>query len=196
MNKRIGIFSGAFNPIHSGHIGFAIQSLKDAKLDQVYLMPERHHPNKPGNEHYAHRLAMITQAIKPHNRLAIIDSNERTFHVNKTLPMLQAKFKGDELVYLLGSDVLRTINQWPNVERLLTSMELVVGIRENDQDIVPGLINNLPIPPQKVYLINSYAPGVSSTKVRSALRNQHHTDGVLTSVRNYSNRHWLYVSLS
>jgi len=196
MSQRIGIYSGTFNPIHLGHITFALQALREAKLDRVYLMPERHHVNKQDVAHFGHRVAMIKQAIKPHAKLSVIESHEISFSVNKTLPKLQNRFKNDQLVFLVGSDSLVGMSQWPQINNLLLVSELVVGIREGDQSRVLNLIAQLPTQPKAKYIIDSYAPSVSSSKIRHALRNQLETEGILSSVRRYSNKNWLYISLA
>jgi len=196
MNQRIGVYSGTFNPIHLGHISFALQALREANLDRVYFMPERHRSTKQDVAHFGHRVAMIKRAIMPHAKLSIIESHEISFSVNKTLPKLQARFKNDQLVFLFGSDSLVGMSQWPQINSLLLVSELVVGIREGDQSRIGGLINQLPIQPQAKHIIDSYAPSVSSSKIRHALRNQAETEGILSSVRRYSNQNWLYISLA
>ncbi len=193
--KRIGIYSGTFNPIHAGHISFALQAINQAKLDRVYFLPERYRSDKSDVEHFGHRVAMIRQAVKPHNRLGLIELTDITFSVDKTLPKLESKFSDDQLVFLLGSDQLKTINNWPNIDRLLKKAEIVVGIREQDQDLIKGLVKNLKPVTKKIHLIDSYAPRVSSSKIRDALRRHKDTEGILDSVRRYSNQNWLYISL-
>ncbi len=196
MSRRIGIYSGTYNPVHAGHISFALQSLKDAKLNKVYFLPERFRPNKTDVTHYAHRVAMIRQAIKPHKQLGLIEDNAVSFSVENTLPKLTNRFNGSTLVFLMGSDSLANLKNWPKVDKLLKSSELVIGIREGDQDRVQDWIKELPQKPLDIHLIDSLAPSVSSTKVREALRRQEETEGILPSVRKYSNQNWLYVSLA
>ena len=193
--KRIGIYSGTFNPIHAGHISFALQAIDEAKLDKVYFLPERYRSDKSDVEHFGHRVAMIRQAVKPHNRLGLIELSDITFSVDRTLPKLESKFSNDQLVFLLGSDQLKFIKDWPNVDRLLKKTELVVGIRERDQESIKSLAKNLKSTTKKISLIDSYAPKVSSSKIRDALRRHQDTEGILTSVRRYSNQNWLYISL-
>ncbi|MGH7234375.1 MAG: nicotinate (nicotinamide) nucleotide adenylyltransferase [Candidatus Saccharimonadales bacterium] len=193
---RIGIYSGTFNPVHSGHISFALQAIKTANLDKVYLMPERHRPHKVDVAHFAHRIAMIRQAIRPHRNLGLIENNDITFSVSRTLPKLRHQFKDSKLVFLIGSDNLALMPSWPEVETLLKGSELVIGIRKGDERTIARRVKALPNKPMSVYLIDSLKPAVSSTKVREALRRDEHTDGVLPSVRRYSNRNWLYISLA
>jgi nicotinate-nucleotide adenylyltransferase len=71
-NNRIGIYSGTFDPVHSGHISFALQSLKAAKLDKVYFLPERRPRNKQQVEHFGHRVAMLKRAIKPYPEFNVL----------------------------------------------------------------------------------------------------------------------------
>lgn len=194
--KRVGIYSGTFNPVHSGHISFALQAAEAANLERVYFMPERYRQHKTDVAHFAHRVAMVRQATKPHRNLALIENSDVSFSVEKTLPKLKSRFQGSRLVFLMGSDSLRHLSSWPHVERLLKTSELVIGIREGDAGLVAKWTAQLPTQPKKLYLLDSYAPSVSSTKIREALRRQEEAEGILPSVRRYSDRNWLYISLA
>ena len=194
--RRIGIYSGTFNPVHAGHISFALQALSEAKLDHVYFMPERYRRHKVDVAHFAHRTAMIRQAIRPHRRLGLIENSDVTFSVARTLPKLKKQFHGSQLVFLMGSDSLENLNQWSQVENLLKVSELVIGIREGDTERVKTWLGALEPKPVKFYLIDSLRPTVSSTKIREALRLDQEIEGILPSVRRYSNRNWLYISLA
>jgi len=39
--SRVGIYSGGFDPVHAGHIVFALKAQKVAGLSQIYFVPER-----------------------------------------------------------------------------------------------------------------------------------------------------------
>ena len=43
---KIGLFGGAFNPVHNGHIALARASIKTAKLDLVIFIPSGNTPHK------------------------------------------------------------------------------------------------------------------------------------------------------
>lgn len=194
--KHIGIYSGTFNPVHAGHISFALQAAQSARLERVYLMPERYRKGKTDVAHFAHRVAMVRQATRPFNKLGLIENSDVSFSVEKTLPKLERRFPDAQLVFLLGSDSLKGLARWPNVRRLLECSELVIGIREGDRESINSLINALPLRPKNLFLLDSYAPNVSSTKIRAALRRESEAEGTLASVRSYSNRNWLYISLA
>ena len=194
---RIGLYSGTFDPVHAGHISFALQALESANLDQIYFLPERRPRSKIGTEHFAHRVAMIKRASRPHKKLHVVELEDVSFSVAQTLPRLQKRFKNAQLVFMVGSDVIEFMPSWPNSNQLFKQTELVVGLRDShDQVMVQALIESWPVKPQAITTIASCAPQVSSRKVREALRRREHVPGLLQSVWRYSERNWLYISLA
>lgn len=195
--KRIGIYAGTFNPVHAGHVAFALQAIETAKLDMVYFLPERQPRHKTGVEHFAHRVAMLKRAARPYSRFDVLELDDVNFTPERTLAKLRRKFGLNQLVFLFGSDVVASMPEWPKVERLLQENELVIGLRDhNNRPAVERQIDTWPIEPRAVKIFASYAPDVSSGRVREALRRRSHTRGLLASVRRYSDHNWLYVSLA
>ena len=195
--KRIGIYSGTFDPVHAGHIAFALQAMERAGLDKLYFLPERRPRHKKGVEHFAHRVAMLKQALQPHPRFDVLELDDVSFSVVRTLPKLQRQFQGNQLVFLFGSDAITGLPAWPQADRLLKQTELVIACRwQDDKPAIQDLMNSWRIAPRKHIIINSYAPEVSSGNVRSALRRRQPVRGLLKSVEHYSNRNWLYISLA
>jgi nicotinate-nucleotide adenylyltransferase len=196
-SMRIGIYAGTFDPVHAGHVAFALQSLQAAQLDRVYFLPERRPRAKQQVEHFGHRVAMLNRALQPHPQCEVLELVDVSFSVQRTLPSLQQQFPGDELVFLFGSDVISGLADWPNVEQLLKACELVVGLRQNDdRAAIHQIVESWQAQPKAVTIFPSFAPHVSSGKIRQALREHQAADGVLKSVERYSDRNWLYVSLS
>lgn len=196
--KRVGIYAGTFNPVHAGHVAFALQATAACGLDVVYFVPERQPRDKTGVEHFGHRVAMLDRALKPHPSFFSLDLPDVNFSVQRTLPRLQKLFPGSELVFLFGSDVVSGIQKWAYSERFLNNYELVIGVREGatSKQSTMDTISEWVIQPKAVTLIDSYAPGVSSGEIREALKNKSAAKGLLSSVARYSDHNWLYVSLS
>ena len=192
---RIGIYAGTFDPVHAGHVAFALQAVQQAELDILYFLPERQPRRKVSVEHFGHRVGMLRRAIKPHPQFDILEFPERNFSVRQTLPRLRQEFPGDQIVLLFGSDVVPTLGQWSYAGELLKQVELVIGLRSTDELVeVQKQIEAWPGAPT-VTVFESFAPDVSSGKIREALRNRQTTTGLLKSVARYSDRHWLYVTL-
>ncbi|HXR49715.1 MAG TPA: hypothetical protein VN778_01665 [Verrucomicrobiae bacterium] len=194
---RVGIYAGAFNPVHAGHIGFALQAVEQAGLDRLYFLPERRPRFKQGVEHFGHRVAMLRRAIKPHPKFSILELPDISFSVERTLPRLQQALPGQELVFLFGSDVAARLAGWPDVEHLLGTSELIIGVHGLDTEaLVKQQLESLSKQPQALHLFVSHAPKVSSRQVRNALRRREYVQGLLKSVQRYSDKNWLYVSLA
>jgi len=193
---RIGLYAGAFDPVHSGHISFALQAKESAELDKIYFLPERKPRLKPNVEHYGHRVAMLKQALKPYAYFAVHEMVEARFTVSKTLPQLITSFSDDQLVFLFGSDVIPGLASWTNASKLIGDREFVVGLRSNDdRETTKRIIDNWEALPRAVTIFDSYAPSVTSQAIRTALGNRQTTAGLLKSVERYSDHNWLYVSL-
>ncbi len=192
---RIGIYAGTFDPVHAGHLSFALQALAAAKLDKVYFLPERRPRGKRHVEHFGHRVAMLRRAAEPYPQFDMLELVDASFSIKRTLPELQSRFKGAEMVFLFGSDILPHLQSWPQADQLLKNNELVIGLRhDDDRDKAHHIIENWPAQPKALMMFISYAPDVSSGRVRQALAKGQPAEGLLTSVERYSNRHWLYVS--
>jgi nicotinate-nucleotide adenylyltransferase len=194
--SRIGIYAGTFDPVHAGHIAFALQAMQAAELDRVYFLPERRPRAKAQVEHFAHRVAMVRQAIKPHPQFGVLEFVDMNFSIGRTLPKLKKQFEKDELVFLFGSDVVGGIPQWPHATHLLKE-EFVIAVRggQNRAGIKRTVAAWQP-EPRAVTIFDSYAPAVSSGKIREALRRGKPASGSLKSVERYSDHHWLYVSIN
>lgn len=195
--KRIGIFSGTFDPVHAGHITFALQALQERKLDKIYFIPERQPRYKKGTEHFGHRVAMLRRALLPHPQFEVLEMVDTSLSVVRSLPKLQQKFKGSELVFLFGSDVASSLPVWPDSERLLKNQEIIIGLRKQDtRQATERLIRSWHVQPKRYCIVHSYAPHISSSKVREALYRREPVTGLLRSVQRYSDHNWLYVSVA
>ncbi len=194
--KRIGIYAGTFDPVHVGHVTFALQAIEYAELDAVYFMPERQPRHKTGAEHFGHRVAMLERALKPHPRCEVFELPDINFTIAKTLPALVKSFPDAQLVFLFGSDVVPSLPNWPYVARLMEQCELAIGVRDqDDHDTIKQQIEAWPVAPKVLTMFSSYAGTVSSSAVREALLKRQPAHGLLPSVERYSNHHWLYVTV-
>lgn len=192
--KRIGIYSGTFDPVHAGHIAFALQALREAKIDHIYFMPERHPRHKHHVAHFAHRVAMLRRALRPYEQLDVLEMEDKEFSVTRTLPRLRRRFEGAELVYLCGSDVVRHMAVWPHVRQFLEHVELCIGLRDSEKRrAVLTLVGLLPTQPVGLTVVKSHSGDVSSSLVRQALRERKPVRGLLHSVRLYAAQEWLYL---
>lgn len=132
--KKIGIFAGTFDPVHEGHVAFALACLADLSLDKVYFLPERQPRRKQGVSNFATRASLIQQRIEDEPSLELLELNERRFNIERTLPQLLQLHPGADLYLLLGSDVALHLKDWKNIDTLLQKVTLAIGMRSNHAD--------------------------------------------------------------
>jgi nicotinate-nucleotide adenylyltransferase len=152
---RVGIFGGAFDPVHYGHLILAEQCREQAGLEQVWFVPAARHPfkNDPTGTPFERRAEML--------RLAI--AGNPNFHVNEiekdrpglsytadTLAELKRLHTEAELHFLLGSDSLPDLPKWRSPERIVAAATLVIMER-------PG---HPPIPAEALRAAIGLAPDV------------------------------------
>ena len=112
--KKIGIFGGTFDPIHNGHIYKAEEALAKLNLDELIWVVAGNPWMKSREPLSAakHRLEMVNIAIqgKAKMKLTDIEVNLKgpTYTID-TLKDLTNRNPGDELVLLVGSDLILSL---------------------------------------------------------------------------------------
>lgn len=175
VKKQIGIYSGTFDPIHSGHLTFAHQAIHDCKLDEIIFIPEPSPRNKNDVTDISHRVELIKCALGDSNNLSVIRIESDQFTVGQTLPELTALFPDAHFTFLFGSDVIKSFsNGWDSLETLLADSALAIGMRAGDTtDEIITVIDEL----KKVYdisitytLINTSDTAVNSSDIRQGFK--------------------------
>ncbi len=194
--KRVGIYSGTFDPIHAGHLAFAREALAACKLDKVFFLCEPRPRRKQGVKAFEHRVHMVQLAIADDKRLGSIILEQARFTPHKTLPVLQARFKNAELYMLMGDDLLTHFAEWPHVEELLQNIKFVVGVRDDTKMSTVRerlkLIEKTKGIAFRCQLFKSKESSLNSSKLRLELRKGQRPEGLPIAVQAYINKHDLY----
>ena len=132
MNNKIGIYPGTFDPLHIGHITFATESIHSCNLDKVLLLPEAQPRNKPHVSQLTLRSSHIKKSIADKPFLDIFHPKTASFTIQETLPEIQHAFKNNRLTFLIGSDVMKAMHTWPDIEMLLSQAHLAIGMRHTE----------------------------------------------------------------
>ncbi|HEX4661994.1 MAG TPA: adenylyltransferase/cytidyltransferase family protein [Candidatus Saccharimonadales bacterium] len=131
--NRLGIYSGTFDPVHQGHIGFGLKAAQVCGLDEVVFLPETQPREKNDVSAIAERIEQLQRVAQPYPQLAVLDLKTDQFTIEKTLPDLLDRFADAELTLLVGSDVVRTfLYRWTNLDILFGQMSLAIGLRQGD----------------------------------------------------------------
>lgn len=194
--KQIGIYGGTFDPIHNGHLAFA-QAALDTGLEKVMFLVEPRPRRKQGVRAFEHRLGMVQLAIADRPKMGSIIVDQARFTPHETLPLLQNRFKGYQLVLLFGDDVIAHIGEWPHVEELVASVELMIAVRHGNVQALEETFKtihktrNLKFRRQ---FVDPNCPDVSSSSIRQQLRKREQPTDIPESVWRYIRSHRLYSS--
>lgn len=185
---RIGIFSGTFDPIHRGHVAFALGAVKQLNLDKVLIMPERSPRGKLHVSSFEHRIRMARMVTGPQRKLKTVAMDDERFTIRATLPKIEAMYPDAELVMLIGSDVVHTFGlRWPHLEELLSKVELAISLRVGEQEsTILAQLEDLGIP-VTAHIVNGPHAHLSATEVRGG-----NLQGIEPLVRQYIEQNQLY----
>lgn len=130
---RIGIYGGAFNPIHFGHLRTAEEVLETFSLDKIVFIPSGRTPfDKPNLAKANHRLEMVKKAIKGNRNFAVsnieIKSRQKSYTVD-TVKKQQRLYPDSELFLILGIDVFLDLPFWKHPLRLINLVNFIVMSR-------------------------------------------------------------------
>lgn len=136
--SRIGIMGGTFNPPHNGHIHAARQAAAAMQFDRLLLMPDNVPPHKTmphGSADSEQRLEMtrlMAQCI-PSAEVCDMELRRggRSYTVD-TLRVLKKEIPDAELFFIIGTDMLLTLDKWREPENICRLATLVTVAREED----------------------------------------------------------------
>lgn len=192
QKKKVGIFGGSFNPIHTGHIALAKSLCQQAGLDEVWLMVSPMNPFKKEATDLLTdklRLEMAEQAIADEPKLKACDYE---FHMPKpsytwhTLQALSQDFPNVDFTLLIGGDNWASFDKWFHHEDILSHHPIVVYPRKGcDIGKVPSGVTIVETP-----LLN-----ISSTEIRQRIKEGKSIHGMVPdcieplAMQYYSNQH-------
>lgn len=133
--KRIGVYGGTFNPIHTAHLITAEEVCEQMHLDKMLFIPSANHPfkNMNGLVDASTRLKMVNLAIKGNKNFEASDievnqpAGSISYTVN-TLKLLKNRYKNEQvkLYLVIGMDNLTELHKWKEPEKLFLLSEVVV----------------------------------------------------------------------
>ncbi len=195
--KKVGIFSGTFDPVHEGHLAFARQAVREQGLDKVVFLVEPKPRYKQNVTAYTHRLRMIELAILNEPKLETFVIDQASFTVRTTLPLLIAKWPDAELYLMLGDDILEHMAEWLDVKQLIRSVVFIIAARYNRPSAASTLVDALKEAtgqPISYDLIEPQKKEISSRTIRGALIQQAEPQGLPEALRRYIKSNKLYTS--
>ncbi len=193
--SRVGIFGGTFNPPHIGHSRLAEHFVDLLELDRLLVIPTAEPPHKISPELASgeDRLNMCMLAFPD----ALISNMELVrggkSYTYDTLCEIKELYPGDELYFIVGSDMLLSFDKWYKYEEILEMVTLCAADREGENSQLKK--SGIPEFFKGKRLVVSDLPAfeLSSTELRELIKNKKSTEGLLDpAVRAYIDERGLY----
>ena len=140
---RIGIYGGSFSPVHNGHVAAAKAFMEQMWLDVLYIMPAGIPPHKQmkGDANTWQRLRMCELAFEDVEGVLISDLEIRREGKSYTVDTLRAMASEEHrLFFLMGTDMLLTLDTWREPEEIFRLCYPVYMRREGPDPILDARI--------------------------------------------------------
>ncbi|MCH5194126.1 MAG: nicotinate (nicotinamide) nucleotide adenylyltransferase [Oscillospiraceae bacterium] len=175
---RRAVFGGSFDPVHNGHVNLVKQIYEAVPLDEIIIMPAHVSPFKqdsvPASE--IQRLEMCRLAFNDIPYVTVSDyeiSRPEVSYTVNTIRHLWEIYPGDELFFIMGSDMLMSFEKWYRYEEILSMCTIIAASREDgekDMDILKKQAAALE-KYGRVMVVSTGVYVMSSTEIREKLKN-------------------------
>jgi nicotinate-nucleotide adenylyltransferase len=192
--KRIGLFFGSFNPIHTGHLFVAEMALERAELDEVWFVISPASPYKFESGILADpddRLIMTMKATQHNPKFKI--SNVEFFlpspsYTALTIELIKHENPDDNFYLICGTDVYVDIPKWHLGREVIEAIDFIVYPRNSSSIYSPEEMKD-----KTIWLDGVPSLEISSTFIRNQIKNKKSTEYILPEfVKEYIINNKLY----
>ena len=126
--QRFGLYGGAFNPVHLGHLLVAQAAMEELELDRLFFIPASQSPFKQETPAAPAelRLQWLRLALAGKTHYAVDDQEIRRGGISYTIETVRdfaKKFPQAKLFWLIGADNVPTLNKWAEADELAKLVE-------------------------------------------------------------------------
>lgn len=194
---KTGIFGGAFNPVHNGHLALAEQYKKALSLDRIIFIPTANPPHKSSDELIdgKHRINMLELCVGENELVSDIEfMRDGKSYTYLTICELKEKYPDDEIFLIVGADQFFYFEKWYKFEEILSACTVVTAAREKNQ-YDEMLEFKAEHPKLKDVVVSEFdVIDLSSSQIRDMIKNGEDVSYYIPeSVNKYIKEHRLYV---
>lgn len=143
---RVGIYGGAFAPIHIGHVAAAKAFMEQMWLDVLFVIPTGISPHKQmsAGASNADRLEMCRRAFAGIEGVIVSDIEIRREGASYTVDTLRELADDDRRLFMLcGTDMILTLDSWHEPDEIFRLAYPVYIRRESDESLDERLIEKV-----------------------------------------------------
>ncbi|HCI85428.1 MAG TPA: nicotinate (nicotinamide) nucleotide adenylyltransferase [Dehalococcoidia bacterium] len=195
--KKIGVFGGTFDPIHSGHIAVGRAVRDELELDRVLLVvnSDQWLRDNPPSASVADRFAMVKLAVEHEIGMEVSDVDiargGSTYTVDTLSDLRQQLGSSVELHLVVGADSALSMDRWRDCQQM-KQLAKIVAVGRPGQQFDSGLLDSSH-PASGAEYLEGPMIDISATGIRELIDSNRSVDQFLTpAVATYIKSHNLY----
>ena len=167
----LGVFGGAFDPVHGGHVAIAACAKQALGLGRMLVVPSGNPPHKSHLVGAEHRLAMVRLAFAGTGcRVSDIEMRPgATGYSVDTLRGLRQANPRTPLWFVVGEDNLAQLPTWRDLPGIGQLCGIAVALRPGSGGPTPEAIKTAHEAGVRVVFLPLVGPDISSTQLRREL---------------------------
>lgn len=195
---KTGIFGGAFNPVHNGHVHLAREAVEQLKLRRLLIIPTFESPHKATElapfDDRAEMCRLAFSGIFEKCGVEVLDIERQMGGVSytiNTLRELKRLYPDEQFFLLIGGDMLYSFRNWFKYESILKECKVCAVARGGDSltDMME-FANEI----GRVKVLPTDIVDISSTEIRGRLAGLSSVEGLVPrEVADYIEKHGLYA---
>ena len=164
---NIGLYFGAFNPVHDGHMKVANYVLNNSNLDIVWLVLTPQSPHKINSTliDFNHRYKMLEIVCKKYKNILPSDIEkslpEPNFSIN-TLNHLKKDTDTNNYSLIIGDDNIMKLTTWKQYSNIIKNHKIYVYPRNNY--MIKSKLTH-----ENIYYLNAPIIKVSASNIRKKI---------------------------
>lgn len=199
--KKIGIFGGVFNPPHNFHFTIAQNILNENKeFEKIIFVPTGNKYNKPQIIDANHRYNMLKLVCDNNQHFDVsrfeIDNTSQPF-TYQTLDYFKSLYTDYEILFITGSDNIKSFPNWKEPEYILNNYKLIVYKRGYD-NLTEIISNDNFLSNYKERIIDANCDiytNLNSSFIREQLINRKNISYLVPEqINNYISKNKIYIS--
>jgi nicotinate-nucleotide adenylyltransferase len=147
---KVGVFGGAFNPIHTGHLAAVSEVADKAGLDRVYFVVSARPPHKEDHN--------MASAQDRYRMVELATGDNQLFRASRveidrpgasyTMDTMRhfRELYGDDVFFIVGQDAMEDVGSWHSASALLKTSNFIVASRPGYDpstlmEVLSGVLN-------------------------------------------------------
>ncbi len=196
---KVGIFGGAFDPVHSEHLNIALAALKELDLDRLLIVPTFDPPHKKGaTASFEDRLEMARRVFSFDDRIEVSDMESRLPDGYSTtlVDAVKSEYNNASTVFIMGGDSLRDFLTWHEPLSLIKKTAFAIVRRSGAALFDESLTTLTSSYGMRASVLSYEGKEISSSVLQAELELNSFSESVPKEAMQYISEHRLYSEYS